>query len=126
MRPEVVLCIEACHRFADSCDRAADACLKQKPRSLGAFWRTALDCADLCRFAARMLTRESAIMGQIAQACAGACDVCIQEPAGLEAAEIAECLRLAARCAHECRRVAALQHPYGAGEPIETAAVKRG
>ena len=92
-------CIDACLRCAQECDRCAEAC-RCEPRSaeLADCIRLNLDCAEFCRTAASLMSRESHFSGEVCRVCAEICDVCA---ADCQRHEHEHCQRSAAEC-HEC------------------------
>jgi|KBSSwiStaDraftv2_1062776.scaffolds.fasta_scaffold1454172_1 hypothetical protein len=96
-------CIYACVESAQACTACADACIAEHDRALARCIRIALDCADLCHAASRVLSRQLApdlgVVSMTLQLCAAVCDACAYE-----------CRRHADTCAHcdvcaaACRR----------------------
>ncbi|HEX3477442.1 MAG TPA: four-helix bundle copper-binding protein [Kofleriaceae bacterium] len=122
-------CIYACVESAQACTACADACIAEQDGALARCIRIALDCADLCHAAARVLSRQLApdlgVVSMTLQLCATVCDACAYE-CRRHAATHAHCDVCAAacrRCIDACRHLLATtvtthrdRAPHAAGE----------
>lgn len=111
---QMIACIEACGECAQACTICADACLSEEAvADLRVCIRTDLDCADICRATAAVLSRRSgddpATMRALLETCALICERCGQEceqHAGHhEHCRI--CAEACRRCARACRELLA-------------------
>lgn len=118
-------CIAECHSCVQACTTCADECLNEPDvESLRQCIRLNLDCADLClatgKIASRRTGTNEAVMLQLLELCAAACEACA-----------AECERHADHhvhcdvCARECRRCEeacrlAMQDVGGASGRVQT------
>jgi hypothetical protein len=97
-------CIVACLESAQSCVSCADACLgEEHVDPLRRCVRFALDCADVCEAAARMLSRphepDLEVLGRLLHVVVLACRACADE-CGRHASRLEHC-RV---CQEICRR----------------------
>ena len=101
-------CIEACNHCAVECDHCASHCLDEKDiKALARCIALDLDCAQMCRTAASMMSRGSELYADICQACAEVCDACGDECDKFQALEHCRtCAAACRKCADECRRMA--------------------
>jgi hypothetical protein len=112
-RPEDAFagCIEACHDCSATCLICADACLSEEMiEELRACIRLDLDCADICRATAAVLSRQAqGTFRELLAACIAACRRCGDECAK-HASHHAHC-RI---CAEVCRACAqSCEHALG-------------
>lgn len=88
---------------AQTCERCADACIRDADHALSQCIRLALDCADVCGAAAALLARElgtnDEVLLRLLDACATATQHCADE-CERHAAQVSAC----AQCAQTCRR----------------------
>ncbi len=110
-------CIDACSECAQACTICADACLSEKHvESLVKCIRLDLDCADVCRVTAQLLTRPShrdapALKAQL-EACIQICKACADECAGHGSMEHCRmCAQICRDCVLACERMAAALVP---------------
>lgn len=99
--------IDACVACEQACTACADACLgEQDLTALATCIRLDLDCADVCRTTAAVLTRHTgldlALMRSIAGTCIAACDACAAECT--QHAEMHEHCRICADACQACAR----------------------
>ncbi len=100
-------CIEACHACADECEHCADACLgEQDVKKMAECIRLDRDCADMCRLAAALMSRDSAFAVPFCQLCATIFDACAAECEKHDMDHCRACAEACRRCADECRRMA--------------------
>ena len=102
---QLIRCIEACHTCAHACTACADACLAEDMvAELRSCIRRDLDCADLCRATASIMTRRTGGsepgLPQLLDACAAACAACAEECD--HHAEMHEHCRICAEACREC------------------------
>lgn len=96
-------CIHACNACATACEHCAAACLKAPDiRDLTICMSLARDCADMCRFAARLMARESALVDEMCRLCAIACQACAEECGKHTLDHCQECAQVCQRCVDEC------------------------
>jgi hypothetical protein len=114
-----IRCIEAAQRCAGACTICADACLGETDvASMVACIRLNLDCAEVCRVTATLLTRPShrdapALRAQL-QACVEMCRACAEECArhaehGSDHCRL--CAEACRACAEACDAMAAALVP---------------
>jgi hypothetical protein len=97
--------VRACAGCAISCDHCAIASLRSDDvNSMSRCVSLAIDCAQLCRVAGALMTRDSPFVDAICQVCADACDVCSAECARRPESHCRECAQQCRRCAEACRR----------------------
>ncbi|BCS53882.1 four-helix bundle copper-binding protein [Geobacter sp. SVR] len=102
-----VSCIEACIQCAETCTSCADACLaEERVQTLRKCIRLDLDCADICRTTARILTRqtepEPQFMRILLDVCVTMCGLCARECE--THAEMHRHCRICAEACRECER----------------------
>ena len=124
-------CIYACVECAQACTGCADACIAEHDGALARCIRIALDCADLCHAASRVLSRQLApdlgVVSMTLQLCATVCDASAYE-CRRHAATYAHCDVCAAacrRCTDACRDLLATtvapqrdRGPYAVAEHV--------
>lgn len=99
-------CIEACNNCANACDMCAAACLQEQDvKRMARCIALDVDCAELCRVAAGMMSRGSESASAICQACADLCDMCGEECGKHPMQHCQACAAACRRCADECRRM---------------------
>jgi hypothetical protein len=111
-------CIEACSACAQACTICADACLSEEQhlQQLVSCIRLNLDCADVCRVTAQLLTRPShrdapALQAQL-EACIQICRACADECAGHTSMQHCKiCADLCRKCVEACEVMAAALVP---------------
>jgi hypothetical protein len=96
--------IAACYACATVCDRCAIAALEDfdpQTRCIG----LAMDCAQMCRTAAALMSRRSDFADIMCEACAQVCEACAVE-CSLHDAHCRQCAEACARCARLCHDMA--------------------
>lgn len=98
-------CIEECIACAQDCTVCADACLAEsEPADLRRCIALNLDCADMCRTTASVLSRSNAADGELIRsvllACIQACRSCGQECE--QHAQHHDHCRICAESCHRC------------------------
>ena len=103
---QYISCVDTCLRCARECDRSAEAC-RREPVSdhLTECIALNLDCAEFCRTAAAIISRESHFSGEVCRVCAEICDVCAAECRRHEHEHCQRCAVECHECADECRRM---------------------
>jgi hypothetical protein len=100
--------IELLYTCADACDSCASVCLAGEDMTKTARCvRLDIECANLCRTTASLLSSDSAFARRLCGLCADVCDTCAIECARHR--EMEHCVRCAdtcKACATECRRIA--------------------
>ncbi len=100
---ELVAAIEALSTCAAVCGACADADLEEGMLDCA---RSCLDCADICRATAAVLSRPGpsgeAWRRQL-EACVAACDECASECEGHDAGHCQACAEACRTCAEACR-----------------------
>ena len=103
MRNHVERLLEACYTCADRCDEYVSACLRQTGElRINPAMALVLDCAELCRFIARFVTREGEFTAILCRACAEICEHCAEALQDLGPLE-ADCAAACRSCASVCR-----------------------
>ena len=112
-------CIEACHKCATECDHCAIACVNEPdPKPLARCIALDLDCADMCRLASALMSRDSEFAPAFCGDCAEVCDACATECEKHDMEHCRRCAETCRRCAEECRRMAgAARGPSGKFAP---------
>jgi hypothetical protein len=101
-------CIDACEACAAECEHCATACLSEKQvESLTRCIRMDRDCADLCRLAAALMSRDSSFAREVCRLCAAICDACAAECERHDMEHCGRCAKACRTCATECRKMAA-------------------
>lgn len=101
-------CIDACYDCAVACDHCASACLReQEPKKLSRCIALDIDCAELCRTAAALMSRGSEFAVAVCATCAEVCEACAQECERHDMDHCRECAAACRKCAEECRRMGA-------------------
>jgi hypothetical protein len=101
-------CIEACDACAVECEHCLTACLDEKPvEPLVRCIRLDRDCADLCRLAAALMSRDSSFAREVCLLCATTCDACAAECERHDMDHCRRCASACRSCAAECREMAA-------------------
>jgi hypothetical protein len=94
-------CIENCLRAAQVCEWCADACLGSEEMERCA--RLCRDVGDVASLHARLMARESAYSGHLAEACAEACEACADECETHDHDHCQLCAEVLPECAETCR-----------------------
>lgn len=97
-------CIENCNEAAEVCEWCADECLGESDMEECA--RLCRDVADLASLHARFMARGSDRAGQLAAACADACEACAEECSRHDADHCQTCADVLEECASTCREMA--------------------
>jgi hypothetical protein len=102
-------CIEACNACADACDVCTSACLQEDDvKMMARCIALDIDCAQLCRLAAAVMTRGGEAASAICRACAEVCDMCADECGKHQMQHCQDCAEACRRCAAECRRMGSM------------------
>jgi hypothetical protein len=97
-------CIEACVRCAQACEHCADSCLsEQNVEKMAECIRLDRDCAEMCWFAAALMSRNSQFATDLCHVCAEVCDACGMECEKHDVDHCQHCADACRRCAEECR-----------------------
>jgi len=100
-------CIAACYACATFCDRCAVACFEgNDPQAMTRCIGLVMDCAQLSRSAAAMMSRNSEFVDTICEACADVCSACAVECGHHNARQCRQCAEACAQCASLCRDMA--------------------
>ena len=118
-------CVKRCFSCAQSCTMCADACLgEENIDRLRRCIRLDLDCSDVCLATGVIATRSTetneAVLVQLLELCANACQACAEE-CEKHASHHDHCKVCAAecrRCEESCRR--AMQDVGGASGRVQT------
>lgn len=97
-------CVENCNEATEVCEWCADECLGDAEMEECA--RLCSDVADLASLHARFMARDSAYSGQLAAACADACEACADECSQFDADHCQLCADVLRECAASCREMA--------------------
>jgi hypothetical protein len=107
--------IAVCYSSAAICDRCAIACFDgDDPWTMARCIGLVMDCAQLCRSAAVMMSRHSEFADTICEACAEVCTACASECTLHDVKHCRQCAEACARCARMCRAVARRAHMHAA------------
>ncbi len=100
-------CIDACNECALECEHCANACLHENDvKMLARCIALDLDCAELCRTAVILMSRDSEHAADFCQLCADACDACAAEcEKHTHMDHCRRCAEACRRCAEVCRRM---------------------
>ncbi|MEX2283201.1 MAG: four-helix bundle copper-binding protein [Gemmatimonadota bacterium] len=111
-------CIEACSACAQACTVCADACLSEEQHVLRLVTciRLNLDCADVCRVTAQLLTRPShrdaPALQALLEACIQICKACADECGGHASMQHCKiCADVCRKCVDACEAMAAALVP---------------
>lgn len=104
--------IEACNACVVACEACAAACADagmsaEHNQQLDVSITLNRDCADICRLAARLMERESALVDEICRLCAITCQGCAQECAKHAMDECQQCAQVCQRCVEQCEEITA-------------------
>lgn len=97
-------CIEICNEATEVCEWCADECLGSEEMEECA--RLCRDVADIASMHARFMARGSNYSGQLAKACAEACEDCADECENHDASHCQLCAEVLRECAESCRQMA--------------------
>jgi len=101
-------CMQACADCSTECERCAEACLDEADIQLMAECiRLDRDCADFCRLAVALISRNSRFARQFCSLCAEICETCAAECGHHQAEHCRRCATSCAVCATACRQMAA-------------------
>lgn len=104
-RPQFQACIEQCHACALACDRSVVAI------GAGTWSVLAIDCAQVCRLLASLLSRGSAGVAPVGGLCETVCRDCARACRTQVSGASAEIAVACDACAAECHRMlASLRH----------------
>lgn len=93
--------IEHLNRCAIECSHCTIACLEEKDvKSMERCIKLNIDCAEVCRVTASLLTRGSELSEKMLEVCAEICNTCAEECG--KHSQMEHCKR----CADECRQCA--------------------
>ncbi|QJE02468.1 four-helix bundle copper-binding protein [Massilia forsythiae] len=101
-------CIDACNACADACDNCAAMCLGEEDvKAMARCISNDIDCAQLCRTAASLMSRNSVHAAAMCRLCAQACEACATECARHDMAHCQQCAAACKDCAAACAQMAA-------------------
>lgn len=99
--------IDSLYACAAECDHCASACLAESdPKPLAECIKLDIDCAEMCRFTAGAMARDSSSVKEIARLCADICDRCGAECEKHDMDHCRACARACRQCAEQCRQMA--------------------
>lgn len=100
-------CIAACYACATVCERCAVTCLEDTHDALmSRSINLAMDCAQICRTAAALMSRNSDFSDTVCEACADICSACAAACNHHNVRQCRQCADACLRCAALCREVA--------------------
>lgn len=101
-------CIQACYACAAACDHCAASCLQEDDvKMMARCIALDMDCAQICRTAASMMTRDSIFAKAICKLCADVCQACGDECRKHAAIHCQQCAQACQDCADACRQMQA-------------------
>lgn len=107
-------CIDACNACASASDHCASSCLAEKDvQAMARCICIDIDCAEVCRVSAALMSRGSELVSIQCEACAQICEACAAECERHDMQHCRECAQACRRCAEECRRMAQAQPSTG-------------
>ena len=100
--------IETLYNCATECSHCAMACLdEQDVKMLATCIKLNIDCADICRLTASLLSRGSDYGTHLLEECAEVCDACAEECEKYSHLEhCKKCAEVCRHCAEECSAIA--------------------
>lgn len=109
-RSSLVRCMDACDECAQACTACADKCLaEQSVEELVGCTQLALDCADICQAAGRILARQAeydtGVIRSSVEACVAVCIACAEECEEHGTEPCRACAEVCRRCAAACREL---------------------
>src|SRR3954467_7276707 len=100
--------IKACQDGAAQCERCATACLREPDvKMMVECIRLDRDCADICRLAAALMSRDSRFARELCELCARICEACGNECARHQAEHCQRCAEACRECSEACRSMSA-------------------
>ena len=102
--------IAACYACATVCDRCAIACFEDEdPQAMAHCIALVMDCAQMCRTAAGLMSRHSDFVDLVCEACADICSACAAECRRHTTRHCRQCAEACLRCANLCQAARPLQ-----------------
>ena len=100
--------INSLNNCATECGHCATACLDESDvKMMARCIKLDIDCADVCRLTASLLSRGSEHGHHLLKECAEICDACAEEcEKHSHMDHCRECAKVCRHCAEECRQVA--------------------
>lgn len=97
-------CVEALFECVSLCETCAAACLDSREggRHRDGCIKTCQECSELCSLTARLLLRQSALVPQVCETCAFACELCADNCRGVGNEE---CANACQECVTLCREI---------------------
>lgn len=100
-------CIQACLECMQACNHCLEACLlEDNPSEMRECIRLDRECADICAFAAQVMSRNSPFAKELGGLCARVCEACAQECEKYDHKHCQACARACRECARACREMA--------------------
>lgn len=115
-------CIAHCLACSTACQQTALLhCLEAGGKHVEPeHFRLMLDCAEICRASAALMSSGSAFHTDLCRLCAQICRACAASCAGLD--DMEDCVQACERCAASCEAMAAQAPPAGSRQRAATAA----
>lgn len=105
-------CIDACNACANACDHCAIACLAETDVDvLRRCIALDLDCAQICRLSASMMSRGSEYASSVCRLCADICKICGDECGSHDMTHCQKCAEACLACAAACERMMTVAEP---------------
>jgi len=107
--PQLEKCIAACVSCANQCESCFVHCtnlVASGKKEHVATLKACVDCGDLCTLAAKIMSRDGALIGPACEGCAKGCDACAASCEKTPDDEhMAACARACRDCAKACREM---------------------
>jgi hypothetical protein len=101
------VCIDICNRCMQVCEECLTSCLNEPDAQARVHCINLLrDCAEICSFASRSMSRNRTYVKQICSLCADICMACATECAKFKDEHCQRCAEICRQCADECRKMA--------------------
>ncbi len=98
-------CLRNCLEAAQVCEWCADACADEG-EGMARCIRLCRDAADIATLHARLMSRNSAYSGDLAEVCADVCEECAEECADHDHDHCQACAEVLPDCVESCREMA--------------------
>jgi len=101
-------CIDACYACANACDNCAAMCLDEEDvKAMARCISNDMDCAQICRVAASLMSRNSVHVAALCALCETVCKACATECTRHDMDHCQRCAEACTTCAAACAQMAA-------------------